>query len=43
MEMIYRNHSKFLEEGRIQFKAMDGRKGYAEGGPYDVIFCGGGS
>lgn len=31
---------KFLESGKVQFITADGRKGWPQGGPYDVIHVG---
>lgn len=31
---------KFIESGRVKFVAADGRLGWKEGGPYDVIHVG---
>lgn len=38
---ISKKHKIFLKKGRIVPLTMDGRKGYAPGGPYDVIHLGG--
>lgn len=39
---VIRSHSHYLKSKRIQIINADGRKGYSEGAPYDVIYLGGG-
>ena len=37
---IAKNHSKYVESGRIKFIVKDGRDGYQEGGKYHIIHVG---
>lgn len=37
---ISKDHAQYLKEGRIELIVGDGRLGYPQGGPYDVIHVG---
>ncbi|KAI3653741.1 hypothetical protein MP228_001688 [Amoeboaphelidium protococcarum] len=40
IENVRRDDATLIESGRLQLIAGDGRKGYPQGGPYDVIHVG---
>ena len=37
-----RSHADFITDKKIEIVCADGRKGWPDGAPYDVIYVGGG-